>query len=111
MGKVFERVYELVKRIPPGRVATYGQIAALLGEPRAARTVGWALHALPADRADVPWHRVINSQGRISTGGRHHGAARQRKLLEAEGVRFGPDDRVDLRVYGWDPPPDVWQRK
>jgi methylated-DNA-protein-cysteine methyltransferase-like protein len=95
----FEQVYLVVKRIPPGRVATYGQIARLLGRPRAARTVGWALRAVPAD-SGVPWQRVINSRGTISTG-RGDGPPVQRFLLEEEGIVFDEAGRIDLAVYGW----------
>jgi len=89
----FGRVYRLVRQTPPGKVTSYGAIARMLGygaiarmlgHPRAARTVGWALHSLPED-SDVPWQRVINSQGRISTSCREHSASLQRTLLEAEG--------------------------
>lgn len=97
----FRRVYDLVARIPPGRVATYGQIAALLEHPRWARTVGWALHSLPEDLSHLPWHRVLNGQGRIST---RPSSAEQRRRLEAEGVRFDPDDRVPLGQFLWDGP-------
>lgn len=101
MGKFFSQVYHVVRLIPPGKVATYGQIAALLGYPRAARTVGWAMHALP-EGSDVPWQRVINAQGRISTSWQGHDAGLQRRRLEAEGIVFGPDDRVDLKIYCWE---------
>jgi methylated-DNA-protein-cysteine methyltransferase-like protein len=97
----FERVYRLVRQVPPGRVTSYGAIARMLGNARAARTVGWALHALPPG-SDVPWQRVINSQGRISTSCREHGAERQRALLEAEGVEFDARDRVDWARFGWE---------
>lgn len=100
MSRFFQQVYRVVRLIPPGKVATYGQIAALLGYPRAARTVGWAMHALPQD-SGVPWQRVINAQGRISTSCWEHDANLQRERLEAEGIVFGPDDRVDLKVYRW----------
>jgi methylated-DNA-protein-cysteine methyltransferase-like protein len=96
-------VYTIVRQIPRGRVTTYGQIALLCGHPGAARTVGWALHALPAN-TDVPWQRVINAAGRISTTCVTHPADLQRRLLEDEGIVFGPDDWVDLRRYGWDGP-------
>ena len=96
----FERVYWVVRHIPPGRVATYGQIARLLGVPRGARTVGWALRSLPDDR-EVPWQRVINAQGRISTGWDEPDSTSQRALLEAEGIVFDEQGRVDLKVYGW----------
>jgi methylated-DNA-protein-cysteine methyltransferase-like protein len=95
----FEQVYRAVRLIPRGKVATYGQIAALLGYPRAARTVGWALHGLQ-EGSDVPWHRVINARGQISLGDRD-GDAIQRALLEEEGVAFDAQGRVDLGQYRW----------
>jgi methylated-DNA-protein-cysteine methyltransferase-like protein len=95
----FERVYEVVCMIPPGQVATYGQIAAIVSHRGAARTVGWALHGLP-EGSDVPWQRVINAQGRISLGGRGNAASAQRTLLEQEGVVFDRD-KVDLEWYQW----------
>ena len=101
MSSFFQRVYRVVRRIPAGKVATYGQIATLLGHPRAARTVGWAMHALP-ECSDVPWHRVINAQGRVSTSCQEHDMDLQRQRLEAEGVVFDAEDRVDLAVYGWE---------
>ena len=99
----FEKVYIVVRMIPRGRVASYGQIAAYLGHPRAARTVGWALHGIP-EGSDVPWQRVINAKGRITISGVEYSAALQRELLEEEGIVFGPDDRVDMRVYRWEGP-------
>ncbi|MFN2382983.1 MAG: MGMT family protein [Gemmatimonadota bacterium] len=96
----YDAVYAMVRRVPRGRVTTYGHIAALCGKPRAARTVGWALHALPDD-ADVPWHRIINTQGGISIARAGLPPQLQRALLEAEGIEFGALDRVDLRRYGW----------
>ncbi len=92
----FTEVYALVRRIPSGKVATYGQLALLLGEPRAARTVGWALRALRSG-TDIPWHRVVNSRGRISL----EAVEEQRIRLEAEGVLFSPSGAIDLRTYGW----------
>jgi len=94
-------VYAVVQRIPPGKVATYGQIARLLGRPRAAREVGWALRSL-SDDLDVPWQRVINAQGRVSFPPGSEGAVQQQALLEAEGIVFGPDGRIDLKIYGWE---------
>lgn len=99
MSGFFQQVYRLVRQIPPGRVTSYGAIARMLGNPHAARTVGWALHSLPAG-SGVPWHRVINSQGRISLGP-YEGGDLQRAMLEAEGVEFGPDGRVDWERFGW----------
>ena len=95
----FVRVYQAVRRIPRGRVATYGQVAALAGTPRGARAVGWALRALRGRQASrVPWHRVVAAGGRLSprVGG---GEARQRARLVAEGVVFRAG-RVDLRRHG-----------
>ncbi|HSD66445.1 MAG TPA: MGMT family protein, partial [Vicinamibacteria bacterium] len=84
----FARVYAIVRRIPRGRVATYGQVAALLGVVRGARAVGWALRALPEEEAvRVPWHRVVGSGGRISPRG-GPGPEIQRRRLRAEGVAF-----------------------
>jgi methylated-DNA-protein-cysteine methyltransferase-like protein len=94
----FEQVYNVTRCIPLGRVATYGQIARLLGKPRAARTVGWALHSMP-EGSDVPWQRVINSRGTVSLDA--HGGSLQRALLESEGVVFDEKGRVDLKAYGW----------
>ncbi len=94
----FERVYALVRRIPRGRVATYGQVAALLGVPRGARAVGWALRGIGAREAGVPWHRVVGHGGRISLDGRPSGVL-QRRRLRAEGVRFA-SGRVDLARHG-----------
>ncbi len=89
-----------MRRIPRGRVATYGQIAALAGLSGHARQVGYALHALP-DGTDVPWHRVMNAKGEVSrraSAGYEHV---QRALLESEGVRFGPHGRVAMERYCW----------
>jgi methylated-DNA-protein-cysteine methyltransferase-like protein len=98
----FDRVYIVVRQIPYGKVASYGQIAALLGHPQAARTVGWALSALrDRDIADVPWQRVINSAGRISISRADLSADMQRGLLEAEGVQFDERGYVDWRRFGW----------
>ncbi|OIO88927.1 MAG: hypothetical protein AUK03_15405 [Anaerolineae bacterium CG2_30_64_16] len=98
----FERVYLLVQQIPRGKVASYGQIAALLGHPRAARTVGWALNALtPARAEEVPWQRVINHAGRISISRADMDATLQRQLLEEEGVEFDARGDVDMRRFGW----------
>lgn len=99
----FERVYEVVEKIPYGQVATYGQIGWMVsGTPHAARTVGWALNGLPEDRInEAPWWRVINAQGRISNSRARHGAAEQRRRLEEEGIIFDDTDRTDLSVYQW----------
>ena len=95
-----ERVYEIVRRIPPGRVMTYGQLAGFLGEGYTPRTVGFVMHN--ADDS-VPWHRVINSQGACSTGRVLLPPDKQQKLLEAEGVEFNAKGRCDLARYRWTP--------
>lgn len=95
------RVYDVVRSIPPGRVLSYGDVAALLGRPRAARGVGWALAALPG-KSDVPWWRVVNRNGEISIG-TPHGRALQRALLRNEGVSFDAGSRIDLRRFRWCP--------
>jgi methylated-DNA-protein-cysteine methyltransferase-like protein len=101
MSDTYARIYAEVRKIPRGRVATYGQIAALTGLKGHARQVGYALYALKSSTA-VPWQRVINAQGRISlrltTGG-----LSQRLLLEREGVVFDAGGRVSLRKFGWRP--------
>jgi len=91
----------LIKRIPLGKVATYGQIAALAGQPRAARQVAWVLHAA-SDREGLPWQRVINSQGTISLP-RMAGYELQRALLKKEGIKFDRHDRIDLAKFQWRP--------
>lgn len=95
------RVKALIKKIPRGKVATYGQLAALAGNPRGARQVAWVLH-VASDKDKLPWHRVINSQGTISLP-RMEGYEVQRALLEKEGVRFGLREQVDLKKYLWQP--------
>ena len=97
----FERIYHVVRMIPPGKVATYGQIATIAGDPRGARTVGWALSVL-REGTDVPWQRVINARGRISLRGAGGEPPLQRLLLEHEGVVFGTAGAVDLDVYQWE---------
>jgi len=103
-GKVFEKIYRLVLRIPRGRVMTYGQIARLLEERYSPRLVGWAMHATPKDKRNIPWHRVINSRGAVSTGRVILAEPdRQRLMLEAEGVVFDERGHCDLGVYQWSP--------
>lgn len=104
-SRFYEQVYAVVRRIPRGRVTSYGRVAKMLGRPNAARAVGYALAALGSKREDrppVPWHRVINSVGRISTPDMDGSANLQAQLLRAEGVAVTEDLRVDLRVYLWD---------
>ena len=95
-----QRIYTVVRRIPRGRVATYGQVAALAGLPGHARQVGYALHALP-DGTRLPWHRVINARGEVSLRRTPGPELSQRMLLEREGIRFDSRGRVDLDVCGW----------
>jgi methylated-DNA-protein-cysteine methyltransferase-like protein len=95
-----ERVYKIVRRIPRGRVMTYGQIAELLGEGYTARTVGFCMHSSPDG---TPWHRVINAQGKTSTGKVVLPHDKQQRLLELEGVVFNKSNRCDLETYLWLP--------
>jgi methylated-DNA-protein-cysteine methyltransferase-like protein len=99
--KYQQRVYEIVREIPAGKVMTYGQIAEMLGEGYTARTVGYVMHA--ADTENVPWQRVINSQGACSTGKMTLPVNLQQKMLEEEGVKFDQKGRCDLNVYRWFP--------
>lgn len=111
MNTFFEEVYVLVSRIPWGKVASYGQLARLLGAPRSARIVGWAMHRCPAD---LPWHRVIRSDGSLpvqpaAPADPGAGAALQgitsdwRQRLEEEGIPFLADGRVDMEACRWEP--------
>ncbi len=104
MPNYYEDVYEVVAQIPAGRVTTYGRIAALIPVPNGARGVGWALAGLPPERDEVPWWRVISASGHITNVGN---AARQRGLLEHDGVPFDAAGRVDLDHCLWegDEPP------
>jgi methylated-DNA-protein-cysteine methyltransferase-like protein len=102
----YQQIYTLVARIPAGKVATYGQIAAMLGSCTA-RMVGYAMAALPWG-TEIPWQRVINRQGKISLRGGGDGALRQRQLLEAEGIQFDQNDRVDFDRVGWSGPDWDW---
>ena len=97
----YEAAWELTKKIPRGKVSTYGQLATFLGSPRAARAVGYAMFNVPDET--IPWHRVINSQGKISIGGHQNRPDLQRIKLEAEGVVFTDSGRVDLDKYRWIP--------
>lgn len=103
MANFYEAVYAVVREIPRGRVMTYGQIAVILGAPRAARAVGYALRASGREE-DVPWQRVINGKGMISARTEVERPMLQRILLEAEGVAFDEYERVDLTRYRWEPP-------
>lgn len=98
----FERAYELTRQIPEGRVASYGQLARLMGEPRKARFVGFAMHASPGVAGGVPCHRVVFADGRLAPGFAFGGPDEQRRMLEREGVGFLGDGRVDMERYGWE---------
>lgn len=95
-----QRIWQVVSAIPSGRVATYGQIAQKAGIARAARRVGHALRGLPADTR-IPWHRVVNSQGRISLPADSESHAIQRDRLEKEGIQFSINGTINLRCYRW----------
>ena len=96
---IYEKIYSAVKRIPRGKVATYGQIAGIVGIPKDARRVGYALSALTED-SDVPWQRVINAKGEISE---RPCAEVQRMFLEQEGITFKDDAQIDLSRFQWKP--------
>jgi methylated-DNA-protein-cysteine methyltransferase-like protein len=98
----FAAIYVLTRRIPRGQVATYGQIARLLGAPRAARVVGWAMHGTPKG-SGVPWHRVVQQGGSLSPTVSPADPGRQRRLLEREGVTFRLDGRIDMARHQWQP--------
>ena len=97
-----DRVQDAVRGIPPGRVASYGAIAAIAGQPRSARAVGRLMREIP-EGSDVPWWRVVTVRGEISIPRSGHARTLQRVLLEDDGVPFGPGGRVDMRAYGWPP--------
>lgn len=106
MSQVYDQYYRIVRLIPVGKVATYGQIASLAGRPRHARHVGYALYHLPADCDDVPWQRVINGKGEVSYSFIRMGSDRlQFHLLQDEGIEFDARERIDLKKYQWDPTP------
>ncbi len=98
---IHERIRAVARLIPRGKVASYGQIARIVG--CTPRMVGYAMASLPSD-SDVPWQRVINSQGRVSPRGAGDGGLVQRKILEREGIRFDASGRVDLERVGWEGP-------
>lgn len=105
MGEFSDKVFEAVRRVPRGKVATYGQIARMIGSPRSARYVGYALRANPApgiDPASIPCHRIVFKDGRLTDGYAFGGPGEQRRLLEEEGVLLADDKRVDMDACQWD---------
>lgn len=99
-----ERAYELVLRIPAGRVMSYGLVARVLGVGYDARAIGNIMYATPDDGRQIPWHRVINAQGGCSTSAVTTPPDLQQRLLEAEGIKFSDKNRCDLDQYLWTPP-------
>ena len=95
----YQRVIKIIKRVPKGKVVTYGQVARMAGSPRGARQVSWTLH-VAGEREKLPWQRVINREGKISIP-KGDGYELQKALLEGEGVKFDRRDTVDLEKYGW----------
>lgn len=95
----YEKIYAIIKEIPKGKVASYGQVAELAGNRRWVRVVGYALHALPAC-SDVPWHRVVTKDGRLFRGADRTGGNLQAELLEAEGVEL-INGQVDMEYFQW----------
>lgn len=98
----FEKIYDVVKQIPKGKVTTYGLVALLAGNPRLARVVGYALHVNP-EPGVIPCHRVVNRFGEVSTAFAFGGENMQRILLSEEGIEFTPEGKVDLKEYLWKP--------
>ena len=105
----FSLIYDVVRRIPHGKVASYGQVALLAGNPRWARVVGYALHVNPRP-GTIPCHRVVMRDGSLTTGFAFGGLDAQRALLECEGVSFTDDGRVDLQRHRWQPDPASFEK-
>lgn len=101
---LYQQIFERVRQIPAGRVATYGQVARWAGYPGYARQVGYALYRLLDQDSDVPWQRVVNAKGEISYSPLRYGSDDlQRVLLEQEGIEFNPQGQIDLERFGWQP--------
>jgi len=96
------KVIQSIRKVPKGKVATYGQIAALAGKPHAARGVSWILHSC-SDSHKLPWHRILNSKGKISFPWTSRSFVRQKKLLVSEGVEFVDHESIDLELSQWQP--------
>lgn len=102
--KTYDQIYQVVRQIPKGKVATYGQVAELANLQGQARLVGYALYRVELPSSDVPWHRVINAKGEVSYSTRRQGMDfLQRSLLEAEAIPFSAQGKVNLREYRWHP--------
>lgn len=101
-SKKIAKILSIVKRIPRGRVASYGQVGSLAGLPDHARYVGWVLKGLPKNTS-IPWHRVLNRQGHIPVQGREYEAIEQSRRLKREGIVFDHDGNLPMREYRWDP--------
>jgi len=102
---IFARIYEVVKQVPHGKVASYGQIAEIVGAGCDARKVGYAMHGTP-EGSGVPWQRIVNREGKISQPG--EGGVIQRMRLEAEGIVFDARGRIDMKRFGWEGPDPAW---
>ena len=100
VSSFYIRAIEIIKKIPKGKVATYGQIAKFAGNPQGSRQIARILHS-SSEKHELPWHRVINSKGRISLNP-GDGYELQKMLLENEGIQFDENDRIDLSRFGWD---------
>src|SRR5579885_624233 len=109
-ASISAQVYALVRACPAGRVTTYGWLGAAIGYPRGARMVGWIMNATPKG-ADVPAQRVLNSKGELTGSWAFGQRGRMRQLLEAEGIVFSPEGRVDLKRYGWNPATDLTEEE
>ena len=103
--EVTDNILNIIKKIPFGKVATYGQIGLMAGSPFYARQVAWILHSL-SKKENLPWHRVINNKGEISLK-QGHGFEKQKLLLKKEGIKFNKNNRIDLVNYLWNPCPDL----
>ncbi len=104
-AETYARIYAIVRQIPCGRVATYGQVATLAGLAGKPRLVGYALYRVDMQSSDIPWHRVVNAKGEISRSPFRRGTDYlQRALLEAEGIVFDHRDRISFATYGWQLP-------
>lgn len=107
-ASLMARVFALVQACPTGCVTTYGWIGKALGYPRGARMIGWIMHETPEG---VPAQRVVNSKGELSGSWAFGQRGRMRALLEAEGISFSADERIDLKRYGWDPSSDLTEEE